>query len=206
MMLTRPRTEETASKHVLEASQQPQVATLMLGDSMFERFKRGGRNSWRKIERDVAGGVFNAGVGGDRIEHVLWRISETALLDKLPRLRRVVICAGANNLMQWKETEGMLSAMHHLLEMIKQRNASVVMLGMLPIEPLEELEPSRRDFNAGLEKLAKIAGGGFLDISDQFINSNGSRRSEFFVDDVHLNEKGYQIFAAGVTKAANMQL
>ena len=203
IVMSRQRTEDSALKHLTELRQRPELGTLLLGDSVFERLCRAGRASWQELEQNVDSGVSNGGVGGDRIEHALWRILETPLLEEMSLLRRVVVCLGSTNLMERQEVPQMLTAIKAVLETILKRGVSVVLLALLPIEPLEQLEQSRTDFNIGLKQLAVVKPNvNYLDLSEQFMTKE-MRRQELFVDDVHLNEKGYKLFANGVVKAAN---
>merc|ERR1711865_778261 len=203
IVMSRQRTGDSALKHLTELRQRPELGTLLLGDSVFERLRRAGKASWQELEQNVDSGVLNGGVGGDRIEHALWRILETPLLEEMTLLRRVVVCLGSNNLMERQEVPQMLTAIKAVVETILKRGVSVVLLGVLPIEPLEQLEQSRTDFNIGLKQLAAVKSDvNYLDLSEQFMNKQ-MRKQELFVDYVHLNEKGYKLFANGVVKAAN---
>ena len=97
-----------------------------------------------------------------------------------------------------KRAVPLLNATRHQLTAIKaetilKRGVSVVLLGVLPIEPLEQLEQSRTNFNVGLKQLAAVKSDvNYLDLSEQFMNKQ-MRKQELFVDCVHLNEKGYII-------------
>lgn len=75
----------------------PKIDVVLLGDSMLERFQTTGK--YTQIGGLQYPRVFNAGVGGDKIENVLYRIRLgllSILKAKNPKL--VVIHIGTNNL------------------------------------------------------------------------------------------------------------
>lgn len=88
------RTAKTHSRHMKELSAGAvHIDTLLLGDSMLERWKTVGNEFWQTLY-PISLSVFNAGVGGDGLDNILWRCvsstgvqfgsSEVGVYDKLP--------------------------------------------------------------------------------------------------------------------------
>jgi hypothetical protein len=79
----------------LTSSPSGSISTVLIGDSMFERLKTTG-NDTRLAKLPSS---FNAGVGGDKIENVLYRL-DLGLLDLLEgkKVKLWVVMVGTNNL------------------------------------------------------------------------------------------------------------
>jgi lysophospholipase L1-like esterase len=72
---------------------------LFIGDSITHRWETDGKKIWSQYFSPYA--PVNFGIGGDRTEHVLWRIDDSAL--KTPHSPQVcVIMVGTNNTGQYK--------------------------------------------------------------------------------------------------------
>lgn len=71
---------------------------LLLGDSLLENFSSDGAKFFNQLENKV--NIFNAGVGGDRVENVFYRILNGKLLDhdNLKTVEKVYLLIGTNNL------------------------------------------------------------------------------------------------------------
>jgi hypothetical protein len=77
--MTSQRNDLTYKEHLtVAATSGPYCTTMFLGDSLFQR-----------IGRDTPQHVFNAGVGGDRIENLLYRLSMPDLWVSLTSIRHV---------------------------------------------------------------------------------------------------------------------
>lgn len=64
------RTYETHKKHLSLYKNRDDIKVAFMGDSMMERWLSTGKKLWMKRFRECA----NLGVGGDGIEHLLYRI------------------------------------------------------------------------------------------------------------------------------------
>ena len=77
----------------------------------------------------------------------------------------------------------------------KMPNAKVLLLGVLPRGDAG-LGPKARQLNGLLEKLSDNNRVHWLNMWDQFANSNGQIKGELYKPDtLHLVEKGYQVWA-----------
>jgi len=99
--LWKERTAQTHQKHLrqLLESDAKGSEVLLLGDSMCERWLSSGKQLW---ETEVMGDhrrlrVFNAGVGGDKTQHVLWRLEEKLIGDEF-KPQFAIVLIGTNNL------------------------------------------------------------------------------------------------------------
>jgi len=87
--------DTTLKTHIPELSKrQGDFDIVLLGDSMLERLKTTGASTrLAHMER-----TFNAGVGGDKIENVLYRLGTLGMLDKLSErnVKLWVVMVGTN--------------------------------------------------------------------------------------------------------------
>ncbi|CAF4327966.1 unnamed protein product, partial [Adineta steineri] len=87
----------TTSSVLLSSQYLPQIDIVLLGSSMLERFKTTGQ--YTQIGQMQYPQLFNAGVGGDKIENVLYRISLGLLRLLKPRNPKVfVLYVGGNDI------------------------------------------------------------------------------------------------------------
>eukprot|EP00931_Biecheleriopsis_adriatica_P102772 TRINITY_DN77703_c0_g1_i1.p2 TRINITY_DN77703_c0_g1~~TRINITY_DN77703_c0_g1_i1.p2 ORF type:complete len:170 (+),score=42.89 TRINITY_DN77703_c0_g1_i1:41-550(+) len=98
------RTFETCIRHLALLDDLKPYELLLLGDSHVERFQKRvhGGPHFVQLEKS-AGRSFAAGVGGDGVAELRWRLREQRLLHRFPRtppLRAVVILIGANDLLR----------------------------------------------------------------------------------------------------------
>jgi len=85
----------TTAKHekINERAKQGDVDLLFLGDSITEGWASKGKSVWEKYYGNRK--AMNAGVGGDRTQHVLWRLDNGNIDGIHPKL--AVIMIGTNN-------------------------------------------------------------------------------------------------------------
>ena len=170
---------------------------VFLGDSI-----TAGWNSKKEIW-DKAFGAYkpvNFGIGGDRTQHVLWRI-ENGELDGI-KPKAAVVMIGTNN-SGTDPAEGIAKGVTRIVETIRARQpqAKILLLAVFPRG--EKASP-----NAGRDKLkqvnaiiAKLDDGKnvfFLDIGDKFLQPDGSLTKEIMPDFLHLSVAGYQIWADAI--------
>jgi len=142
----------------------------------------------------------NFGIGGDRTQHVLWRIQNGELDGIKPKA--FVVMIGTNNSGS-DSAEGIAKGVTAIIETIraKQPQAKILLLAVFPRG--EKASP-----NAGRDKLkqvnaiiAKLDDGKnifFLDIGDKFLQPDGSLTKEIMPDFLHLSAAGYQIWADAI--------
>ena len=92
---------ESSTENISSASQ---IDIVLLGDSMFERFKNTGK--YTQIGQLQYPQVFNAGVGGDKIENVLYRMDLGLLRLLKPKNPKIIVLQlGTNNLQRKRGLE-----------------------------------------------------------------------------------------------------
>jgi dipeptidyl aminopeptidase/acylaminoacyl peptidase/lysophospholipase L1-like esterase len=191
-------------KAFLERAKKGDVSILLLGDSLTEGWEQNGQAMWKQLIEPLGAAAF--GISGDRVEHVLWRITEGKQLAGL-KPQVVVLQIGSNNL--GADRHGKLSGGNSpeeigdgiaaiVAEVRKQLPESrIVLLGILPRAPKADA-PVRAKIKTVNERLAKIADGKqvkFLDAGEKFLDGDGSIREVVMPDGLHLSAKGYELLA-----------
>lgn len=142
----------------------------------------------------------NFGIGGDRTQHVLWRIENGELETIKPKA--VVIMIGTNNSGS-DPAEGIANGVTKIVETVraKQPQAKILLLAVFPRGEKASPNPGRdklKQVNAIIAKLDDGKNIHFLDIGDKFLQPDGSLTKEIMPDFLHLSAAGYQIWADAI--------
>jgi lysophospholipase L1-like esterase len=177
----------------LERARKGDVDVLFLGDSITQGWEGSGKQVWKKQFEPLK--AANFGIGGDRTQHVLWRIENGEVDDIKPRV--AVLMIGTNNSGANTADEiadGIKLIVRRLGE--KLPDTKVLLLGVFP---RGEKPNATRDKLAEVnERIASLADGKrvtYLDIGKQFLNDDGTISREVMPDFLHLTPEGYRIWA-----------
>ncbi len=180
-----------------EISKKGEAQLVFLGDSITQGW--GGQKAiwdaaWEQYK------PANFGIGGDRTEHVLWRLDNGNFDGLKPKL--VVLMIGTNNTGHrgGKESaeqtaEGVKAIIERLAK--KCPDTKVLLLGIFPRGATAD--DKLRVHNAAInEHLSHLADGKkvhYMDIGKAFLQPDGTLSKEIMPDLLHLSPKGYQIWA-----------
>lgn len=170
---------------------------LFLGDSITFGWNAN-KPIWEK-----AFGAYNPanfGIGGDRTQHVLWRI-ENGELDGI-KPKAVVLMIGTNNSASDKP-EDTAAGVTKIVKTIQAKVPSAKIL-LLAIFPRGDKPNPLRAKNEAVNKIiAKLADGRnvfFMDIGDKFLEPDGvTLTRETMPDLLHLSPKAYQAWADAIS-------
>lgn len=143
----------------------------------------------------------NFGIGGDRTQHVLWRITNGELDGIKPKA--VVLMIGTNNSAQ-DPAEDIAKGVTAIVETIraKQPQAKILLLAVFPRGLVASPNPSRDKLNQVNLAIAKLDDGKnifYLDIGNKFLQPDGGISKEIMPDSLHLSTAGYQIWADAIS-------
>lgn len=199
------------SRHAgfVEIAKRDSVNVLFVGDSITDAWRRdtntGGRKVWNQLFAPL--GAANFGIGGDRTQHVLWRL-ENGELDGL-KPKAIVLMIGTNNTGLERDTAKprntpaeVVEGVSAILQAIRRRAPSTKIL-LLAIFPRGEKpgDPQRLQIDEINPELAKLADGDvvrFLDIGGKFLAADGTLTRDIMYDFLHLSTKGYQIWGDAI--------
>lgn len=182
-------------ENFVKIAKEGQAKLVFLGDSI-----TAGWNG-KKAVWDRAFGKYqpaNFGIGGDRTQHVLWRITNGELEGLKPKA--VVLMIGTNNSGS-DPADGIARGITKIVETIRAKlpETQVLLLAIFPRG--EKPNPAREKIKAVNQLIAKLDDGKsvhYLDIGDKFLQADGTISKDIMPDFLHLSEKGYEIWADAI--------
>lgn len=208
-----PRDEKWKMRHdkFVDIAKKGNVDVLFLGDSITDAWGGEGHPATAAGSKIFAKEfeplkAANFGIGGDRTQHVLWRIQNGELDGIQPKV--VMLMIGTNNSNGNDNTaEEIADGVTGIILEIRKRSANtkVLLLAIFPRhnKKTEEENKAQADkINKVNDTIRKLDDGGrgvkFLDIGDKFKSGDGTIPKEIMPDQLHLSAKGYQIWADAV--------
>lgn len=178
-------------KSFLVQTKKGNIDLLFLGDSITQGWNE--NTVWQRYygPRQAA----NFGIGGDRTQHVLWRIQNGELGGIEPRV--TVLMIGTNNVHDDTPDE-IADGIKAIVAELRSRlpKTQVLLLGVFPRSPKPDAVRDRiKTIN---EKIARLDDGShvrYLDIGKAFLNADGTISREVMPDYLHLSIKGYRTWA-----------
>jgi lysophospholipase L1-like esterase len=191
----------------VELAKKGEIELLFIGDSITDFWRnnnsnRGGQPVWEKYFAPLK--AANFGINADRTQHVLWRMQNGELEGF--NAKCIVLLIGTNNLSVpgnvRNTNEEALEGIKLIINEIRQRQpqAMLLLLGIFPRGAAAD-NPYRANIKAVNAELAKMNDNQhifFLDIGERFLNSDGSLKTELMPDNLHPNEKGYEVWAEAI--------
>ena len=172
------------------------IELLMLGDSITHGWEDAGSEVWQQYYADRK--AFNLGFSGDRTEHVLWRLQNGAVDGMQPKL--VVIMIGTNNTGHFMDPAvHTADGMAHIVSELRDRlpTTKILLLGIFPRHqsPYNDMRLRNDAINALVSEMADGETVHYLDVSDAFLNEDGTLPFEIMPDQLHPNAAGYALWA-----------
>jgi lysophospholipase L1-like esterase len=174
------------------------VDVLFLGDSITDAWRgNAAQPTWDKYF--VPHNPANFGIGGDRTQHVLWRIQNGELDGITPKV--VVLMIGTNNTGQ-DSAEQIAAGITAIVKTIRQRSSSTKVM-LLAVFPRGEKpgNPGRvkiAEINKTISKLDDGRNVRYLDIGGKFLQPDGTLTTDIMPDFLHLSAKGYEIWGEAI--------
>jgi beta-glucosidase len=207
-----PRDENWIKRHemLVARARQGGHELVFLGDSITEGWSgaspAGGSQVWRKFYGTRR--AINLGIGGDRTQHVLWRLDH-GLLDALAQaepksnVKAIVLMIGTNNSNGEDNTPEQIA--EGVTAIVKRLRAELprTKILLLAIFPRGEKPDAQREKNARASALAAKALCDdsmvkSMDIGPRFLAADGTLSTDIAPDLLHLSEKGYTIWAEAI--------
>lgn len=186
----------TRHEQKLKAPEREGAQVVFIGDSITHGFEGGGKAVWEKYYKDRK--ALNLGYGGDRTEHVLWRLDNGEVDNLKPKL--VVMMIGTNNTGHRKDKpEDIAAGIKAILAKLREKlpNTKVLLLGIFP-RSANATDPMRVINDQANELIAKFADNKnvyYLNINKTFLTEKGELTKDIMPDLLHPNPKGYQLWA-----------
>ena len=188
----------------LKRANEGPVGVVFIGDSITQgwgKFPEIWEKAWGKYK------PANFGIGGDRTQHVIWRIEEGELDKISPKV--AVLMIGTNNTMD-DSAKDIAKANRKIVSMIQDKlpNTKILLLAVFPrgprsmrggvADPWEMRMDKIRAINADMTKLDNGKSIRFLDLGPKFTSADGTIAHAIMPDQLHLSAAGYEIWVEGM--------
>ena len=163
---------------------------LFLGNSLTQKWDP---SLWERYFASL--NTLNAGVNGDRTEHLLWRIEHGNIDRQHPEL--VVLLIGTNDIGRNRPAKITAEGVRQILRVLRSRmpTTRILLLGVLPRSELPGSERRRqvKEVNQLIRTCADGEHVFYVDIGVALLDRHGRLTSEVSPDGVHLSERGYML-------------
>jgi len=188
--------QELLNKRAAEAGEKTQV--IFIGDSITQGWEGEGKETWAKYY--APRNAVNLGIGGDRTQHVLWRLDNGNLAGMKPKAAVVMI--GTNNSNgEDNSVDQIAEGVAAIVQKLRQKLPQTRVL-LLAIFPRSENPSSQRgkilQVNQIIRKLADDKNVFWIDFGHLYVNSNGGIPRDIMPDYLHLSKRGYEMWAEAI--------
>ena len=180
------------------------IDLAFIGDSITQGWEGNGKSVWNKYYTDRK--PLNLGFGGDRTEHVIWRLNKGQFDNIQPKVAVVMI--GTNNTGHKMQAPAETAAgVERILEIIKEKSpeTKVLLLGVFPRGRTPH--DAGRITNQGINQIIRRFHDGnrvhYMDVGNVFLDENQNLPASIMPDALHLNAKGYQLWAEAIEDKLN---
>jgi lysophospholipase L1-like esterase len=201
-----PRRDENshvAHTDLLAKAKQGRIDVYFVGDSITRRW---GATDYPQLlahwrENFFGWNAANFGWGGERTQHILWRLENGELDGLTPRI--IVVQAGANNMGNTPgdgaRVEDITRGITAIVSLCRSKvpNAVIILTAMFPRGDAS-LAPEIARINANLARVADGTRIRFLNVNDKLADASGRLLESVSPDGLHLNVSGYQAWADGL--------
>lgn len=171
------------------------IDLLFMGDSITDNWRSRGKSVWEKYygHRHAA----NFGIGGDRTQHVLWRIENGELDGIDPKV--IVLMIGTNN-SKSDSPDQISEAVEKIVAEMRAKcpKSKILLLAIFPRNKPDD-EPEQMDtIHKVNQRIARLDDGKmvtFLDINHVFLGPDGKVHTDIMPDFLHPSEHGYELWA-----------
>jgi lysophospholipase L1-like esterase len=185
-----------------ERVKQGNVDLVFIGDSITQGWEGAGKNVW--AEYYAKRNAVNLGIGGDRTQHVLWRLDHGNIDGINPKL--AVLMIGTNN-SGTNTSEQIADGIKAIVEKLRAKlpNTKVLILAIFPRGA--DKDDAKRKINEGANEIVKKLADNkmvyFLDIGPKFLAADGTLSKQVMPDLLHLNEASYRTWAESIEPKLN---
>ena len=180
---------------------------VLMGDSIMHFWEKSHKASWAKFTRNRS--VLNCGYGGDRTQHVIWRIQHGEL-DGYTAKTVVLMIGTNNNSSESTDPANVAKGVEKIVALIRAKQPSARII-LHPIFPRGVSAESKRHAaararndrtNALLKEFAakdgKIV---WIDFNAKLVDATGWVPREMMADEIHPTDAGYDIWMAALEPA-----
>jgi lysophospholipase L1-like esterase len=194
-----------------EISKKGGVDLVFLGDSITQGWEGRGKEAWAKAWAPLK--AANFGIGGDRTEHVIWRLQHGNFDGIKPKA--IVLMIGTNNTghqgRAQKELDGAIynctaeqtaEGVKTIIGILRAKmpDAKILLLGIFPrgADANDKFRQQNVATNALISKLDDGRKVFYMDIGKTFLQPDGTLTKEIMPDLLHLSTQGYDLWVQAI--------
>ncbi|TWU60042.1 Arylsulfatase [Rubripirellula tenax] len=183
-------------REMTQKAKQGNVDLAFIGDSITQGWEGAGKDVWEKYYGKRK--TINLGIGGDRTEHIIWRLTHGNLGKIQPKV--AVLMIGTNNTGHFDQDPAQVAAgVQEILNILADKlpDTKVVLQGIFPRGdgPLDAKRLNNIAINQMIRRMADGSRVHFLEIGDQFLEADGTISKKIMPDKLHLSPEGYERWA-----------
>lgn len=183
----------------LKRAKEGPIDLLFLGDSITQGWHK---EIWERYygARNAA----NFGIGGDRTQHILWRLAHGEIEGISPKA--IVLMIGTNNIGS-NSPEEIAKGVETIVKTLREKlpKSKILLLGVFPRgadrksdQPAVETDNRINQVNERIKSLDDGKMIKYLDIGPKFLDAEGRIPRALMPDFLHLSRGGYQIWAEAI--------
>lgn len=201
------KNSQIAHEQLLEKARKGCIDVYFLGDSITRRWGTSDEKyksflaNWR--QNFYGWNAANFGWGGDTTQNILWRLENGELDGVNPKI--IVLMAGTNNIGNQSPPQNSVDAqaddvtkgIKAILDVTRRKApaATIVLMGITPRNDNIAVMPIIEKINRNIAKFTDGKKILFLNINEKLADKEGKLLSGMSSDGLHLDVKGYQIWA-----------
>ena len=187
---------ELLNKRAADAGGKAEV--IFIGDSITQGWEGAGREVWQKFY--ASRNAVNLGIGGDRTQHVLWRLENGNIKGLKPTA--AVLMIGTNNSNGEDNTPGQIAdGIAAIVQKLRTDLPStrILLVGIFPRSENYTVQRVKLAMiNQVIRRLADDKHVFWVDFGHRFLADDGTIPAELMPDYLHLSPKGYAIWAESI--------
>ena len=182
-----------------EQVKQKDFDLAFIGDSITHGWETTGKKVWDKYYAKRK--AINLGIGGDRVEHVLWRLDHGNIEGISPKL--AVLMIGTNNVTDRWSPGKIAKGVELIVQKLRKKlpETKLLVLAIFPRETDKDA-PRRHVITKANEIISQTLADDdmvvYMDIGEKFLRPDGTLGKDIMPDLLHPNEKGYEIWAEAI--------
>jgi len=168
---------------------------VFIGDSITHFYERAaGIWNWTLLLKQYNKKLSNIAIGGDQTQHVIWRMQNGAFPAGI-NPQYVVLMIGTNNR---QAPESIAAGIGKIIQMVNAASPStkIVLMSILPRGTGNDDANTIRNnaVNSIIKNYHGYLNVMWLDISQYYVNPDGSLKNDLFTDKIHLSQAGFDIW------------
>lgn len=188
--------QDLLNKRAVDGGKKAQL--IFIGDSITEGWEGSGKEVW--AENFAKYDAINLGIGGDRTQHVLWRL-DNGNIDGLSPKAAVVMIGTNNSNGEDNSADQIAEGIRAIVQKLRTKLPETKILLCAIFPRGENVNPQRGKILQVNQIIHKLADGQnviWVDFGHKFIDDGGHIPRNIMPDYLHLSKEGYQIWADSI--------